>query len=219
VDETVKYFRSGNQADLLFLDIQLADGKSFEIFEKVKIEVPVIFTTAYNQYALQAFKLHSVDYLLKPIQQNDLRVAIEKHKRMYGRKSWSDQDIEALKTLLRNPEKNFKERFLIKAGNKLQYKPVQEVAYFFADGKSTFLVSKKDNRKYLIDYSLDDLENELDPGTFFRISRRVIVALDAIVEIKGLVRTRLEVRLTSAAEVDLTVSRERGQLFKQWLNK
>lgn len=219
VDETVKFFRDGNEADLLFLDIQLADGKSFEIFDHIKVDVPIIFTTAYNQYALQAFKLHSIDYLLKPVQLPDLQRAIDKHKRIYKKRTWDKQDIEILKSVLEKPEKEYKERFLIKAGNKLQYKTVSDAAYFFADGKAAYLVSKKENRKYLIDYSLDELENQINPKDFFRISRKAIVGIDSIAEIKGLVRTRMEVRLTQPAEVDLTVSRERAQQFKEWLNK
>jgi DNA-binding LytR/AlgR family response regulator len=219
VDETVKFFRDGNETDLLFLDIQLADGKSFEIFDQVKVDVPIIFTTAYNQYALQAFKLHSIDYLLKPVQLAELQRAIDKHKRIYKKRAWDKQEIEMLKSILERPEKEYKERFLIKAGNKLQYKTVSEAAYFFAEGKAAYLVSKKENRKYLIDYSLDELEKQINPNNFFRISRKAIVGIDSIAEIKGLVRTRMEVKLTQPAEVDLTVSRDRAQLFKEWLNK
>ena len=218
VEDTIRFFQSGKQADLLFLDIQLADGKSFEIFDSVNIDVPIIFTTAYDQYALQAFKLHSIDYLLKPIQRDDLKLALDKHRRVSGNRQLLDKDIELLKSLVLKSRKEYKERFIIKAGSKLQYKPVQEAAYFFADGKTTFLVTKKENRKYLIDYSLEDLEKELDPKNFFRISRKVIVGIDAIAEIKGLISTRLEVRLQQPSEFDLTVSRDRAQRFKEWLN-
>jgi DNA-binding LytR/AlgR family response regulator len=185
----------------------------------VKVDVPIIFTTAYNQYALQAFKLHSIDYLLKPVQLTDLQRAIDKHKRIYKKRAWDKQEIEMLKAILDKPEKEYKERFLIRAGNKLQYKSVEEAAYFFAEGKAAYLVSKKENRKYLIDYSLDELEKQINPKDFFRISRKAIVGIDSIAEIKGLVRTRMEVKLTQPAEVDLTVSRDRAQQFKEWLNK
>ncbi len=219
VEDTVKFFQSGRQTDLLFLDIQLADGKSFEIFDFVNIDVPIIFTTAYDQYALQAFKVHSIDYLLKPIQREDLKSALDKHRRVTGKRHLRDEDIELLKSLVQKSTRTYKERFIIKAGSKLQYKPVQEAAYFFADGKTTFLVSKKENRKYLIDYSLEDLEKELDPKNFFRISRKAIVGIEAIAEIKGLISTRLEVRLLQPSEFDLTVSRDRAQRFKEWLNQ
>lgn len=219
VEDTIGFFKSGKQTDILFLDIQLADGKSFEIFDSVKVDVPIIFTTAYDQYTLQAFKQNSIDYLLKPIQRADLNFALDKYKRIASRSHLKQEDIALFKSLIQNAKRTFKERFIIKSGNKLQYKPVQEVAYFFADGKTTFLVSKKENRKYLIDYSLEELEDQLDPDVFFRISRKVIVGIDSIAEIKGLISTRLELRLHQPVEFELTVSRERAQRLKEWLNK
>ena len=219
VEDTVIFFKSGKNIDLLLLDIQLADGKSFEIFEKISVDVPVIFITAYDQYAIQAFKVHSIDYLLKPVQQEDLQRAINKFKRHAAPKILEPLEISALRELLLKTSKSFKERFLIKAGNKLQYKPIAEVAYFFAEGKEAYLVTRKENRKYLIDQTLEELESVLDPGIFFRISRKFIVSIDSVAEARGLVSTRMEVKLNQACEHDLTVSRDRAQLFKNWLDR
>ncbi len=219
VSEAVAFLRKAKSIDLLLLDIQLADGKSFEIFEKIDIDVPVIFTTAYDQYAIHAFKFHSVDYLLKPIQQDDLRQALSKLKKFSFPKGSGSIDINALKELLNKTSKSYKERFMIKTGNKLQYKPTSEISYFFAEGKEAYLVTKNENRKFLIDHTLEDLESLLDPREFFRISRKFIIHVDSIREIKGSVSTRLEVKLNQGCEYDLAVSRDRAQELKAWLDR
>lgn len=219
VEESVNFFRSGKKIDLLFLDIQLADGKSFEIFDKVKMDVPIIFTTAFDQYAIQAFKVHSIDYLLKPLQQSDLQRALDKFKKLSAPTTLTTADLISLKTLLAQNSKSFKERFIIKSGNKLHYKPASEVAYFYADGKLAFLVSKKENRKYLVDHTLEELETTLDPKFFFRISRKFILSVDCISEVKGLISTKLVVKLNQPCEHDLSVSRDRAQDFKNWLDR
>jgi DNA-binding LytR/AlgR family response regulator len=139
VAETARFFESKPKVDLLFLDIQLADGKSFSIFEKVQIDTPIIFTTAYDQFAIQAFKLNSIDYLLKPIQESDLIAALEKFKRLSPTsKTLSEDDIKMFKSLLNQSSLGYKERFVVKAGNKLQYKPVNSIAYFYAEGKMAY---------------------------------------------------------------------------------
>ncbi len=218
VEDAVTFFRSGKKTDLLLLDIQLADGKSFEIFDKVKIDTPIIFTTAFDQYAIQAFKVHSIDYLLKPFQQSDLNCAIEKFRKISVPASLTSEDLTELKALLAKNKNTYKERFIIKSGNKLQFKQTDDIAYFFADGKTAFLVSKKENRKYLIDHTLEELENALNPKAFFRISRKFILSVDSIAEVKGLISTRLEVKLNQPCEHELAVSRDRAQDFKNWLN-
>jgi len=220
VQDVVSYFSSGKRADLVFMDIQLADGKSFEIFEKVSIESPIIFTTAFDQYALQAFKQHSIDYLLKPIRSEDLRKAIDKLKKVYGSGlRLTEDDIRALKELVQQNNSRFKQRLLIKSGNKLQYKPTNTVAYFFADGKIVYLVGKGDNKRAIIDHTLEELEEILNPDQFFRISRKYIVNFDSVLEVKGLISSKLEVRLHQPSEHELTVSRERMHDFKAWLDR
>lgn len=219
VTEAVAFLREAKSIDLLLLDIQLADGKSFEIFEKMDIDIPVIFTTAYDQYAIHAFKFHSIDYLLKPIQQDDLRQALSKLKKLSIPKGSGSIDINVLKEFLNKANKQYKERFVIKTGNKLQYKPVSEIAYFFAEGKEAYLVSKSENKKFLIDHTLEDLERLLDPREFFRISRKFIIHVDSIREIKGSISTRLEVKPSQRCEHDLSVSRDRAHEFKAWLDR
>jgi len=219
VEDAIAYLRLGKRIDLLLLDIQLADGKSFEIFEKISTDVPVIFTTAYDQYAIQAFRFYSIDYLLKPIQQDDFQRAIDKFRRRTSGTTLEPIEITALRDLLSRPSRNFKERFLIKSGNKLQYKLSADVAYFFAEGKEAYLVTKKESRKYLIDQTLEELERVLDPAVFFRISRKFIVNIDCIAEVRGLISTRLEVKMNQTCEHELSVSRDRAQVFKNWLDR
>lgn len=217
VEDTVNFFKTGKHVDLLFLDIQLADGKSFEIFEKVNIDVPIIFTTAYDQYAIRAFKFHSIDYLLKPVQYEELQQALSKLKRLSN--ASTSIDINTLKKILLESPKHYKERFVIKVGNKLQYKQTTDVAYFFAEGKEAYLVTKSENRKFLIDQTLEELEGVLNPEIFFRISRKFIVNIDSILEVRGLSSLGMEVKLKQGTEHSLVVSRERAQKLKKWLDR
>jgi DNA-binding LytR/AlgR family response regulator len=219
VDGLVQFYKQGNTTDLLLLDIQLADGKSFEAFQKINISTPIIFTTAYDQYAIQAFRHFSVDYLLKPIQKEDLCRALNKFQQLSKPVSINSAAFEALNKLLQKNTTNYRERFIIKAGNKLQFKSTQEVAYFYADGKSTYLVSKKENRKYLIEHTLEELEAALNPNLFFRISRKFILHVESIAEVKGLMSTRMEVKLNQPCDQELLVSRERSKSFKNWLDR
>jgi DNA-binding LytR/AlgR family response regulator len=219
IEETVSFFSSANKTDLLFLDIELVDGKSFEIFNRVAVDAPIIFTTAYGQYALQAFKHLSIDYLLKPVQQEDLEAAIAKWKRMRQQPGNVNTQLTELKDWLLKEKQKPKERLLVKSGNKLQYKSTDEVAYFFADGKEVYIYTLNDNKKFLIDYTLEQLEGKLDHARFFRISRKAIVNVDAIAEIKGLISTRMEVKLKQPSIHELTISRDRSSDFKAWLDR
>jgi DNA-binding LytR/AlgR family response regulator len=219
IEETVSFFKAGNTTELLFLDIELADGKSFEIFNQVKVTAPIIFTTAYDQYALQAFKHFSIDYLLKPVRQEDLEKALDKWKRVSERPAKWDDQLSQLKEWLRSESQKPKERLLVKSGNKLQFKPTEEVAYFFADGKEVYIFTLGENKKFLIDYTLEELEKQLDKEKFFRISRKAIVNAKAIGEIKGLISTRLEVRLNQPCPHELSISRDRSAAFKSWLDR
>ncbi len=218
VEDLVRILAAPNSIDLLLLDIQLADGKSFEAFDKTQIDKPIIFTTAYDEYAIQAFKHYSIDYLLKPVKKSELQIALDKFRRVTV-KSFQPEEMALLKEVLKQSNTTYKERFLLKAGNKLQFKLASEVAYFFADGKVAYLITKKDNRKFMIDQTLEELENLLDPVSFFRISRKFIVSIDAIAEVKGLISSRMELKLNQACEHDLTISRERVHAFKNWLDR
>lgn len=218
IEDTLEFFRSGKKADLMMLDIQLADGRAFELLEKMTLDIPIIFTTAYDNFALQAFKHHSIDYLLKPIQQEDLKLALAKYRRI-SENRLDVGEVRSLRNLLAKVSRNYRERIIIKAGNKLYFKQVNEVALFIADGKSTYLLPRNDSRKFLIDHTLEELENTLDPNYFFRISRKYILNVDSISEIKGLISGRLEVKLNQVFDQELLISRERAQDFKKWLNR
>jgi DNA-binding LytR/AlgR family response regulator len=219
VSDVINILRSVKSIDLMFLDIQLADGKSFEIFDFVSTDVPIIFTTAYDQYALKAFKLHSIDYLLKPIQKEQLEAAMDKFKRLKTKAALTSEHIQSLRELIDTKPTSYKQRIVVKAGNKLQFKPTEEVAYFFADGKEAYMVTQKEHRKHLVGYTLEELEKLLNPDDFFRISRKFIVRAEAIAEVKGMMSTQLEVKLGHSSEHSLTVSRERINEFKRWLDR
>ncbi len=217
VQDIVEYFNAGNTADLLMLDIQLADGKSFEIFDQIPVDRPVIFTTAYDHYAIEAFKHHSIDYLLKPVKKADLTRALAKYKRL--NKATNGLNLDDLKQLLGQGEKTYKERFLIRFGNRLQYKNADEISYFYADGKTTYMVAKGSARKYIVDHALEDLENLLKPMHFFRISRKYIISIEVVKEARSMSSSRLELLLNQPTEHEFVVSRQRIQKFKEWLNQ
>lgn len=218
VSDTIAFLQNGTPLDLLVMDVQLADGKSLEIFEKMDIDIPVIFTTAYDQYAIEAFKGNSIDYLLKPVQLNDMQRALKKLQRLQATKILPPQQIDILRTLITD-RPVYKERFLIKSGNKTQFKPINDVKLIFADGKNAFIITNSENRKYLIDHTLDELEQLLNPNQFFRINRKYIVNLDFIRELKGQVSTKLEVVLNEPCDQELVLSRDRAADFKKWIDR
>lgn len=221
VEESVEWFTNNEHPDLIFLDIQLSDGLSFEIFEKIDIKSAIIFTTAYDEYALKAFKMNSIDYLLKPIDENDLEVAVTKFKTRLPKSTSENQnlqlDFEQIRRMLSNPfEKNFKKRFTVKIGQHLKVITTDEIECFFSENKGTY-IHTFDNRNYLIDSTLEILEQELDMKDFFRVSRKFIVPLQAIKEIQVYTNSRLKVILPSYKEDEVIVSREKVQDFKSWL--
>jgi DNA-binding LytR/AlgR family response regulator len=208
--------------DLVFLDVQLADGKSFEIFNKIKYPHPVVFTTAYDEYALSAFKLNSIDYLLKPIKPEELSNAIDKFKNIKKENSRVPViDRELIASIL--DEKNntqYKQRFLVKLGNRIQFKLTAEAAYFSADGKVCYMIHAPSGQRYIVDHTLEELDSDLlDPTRFFRISRQHIVNIDCIREMKNEVSGRPELLLSLPIKEKLYVSRTRTVDFKNWMNK
>lgn len=218
VEKALNWFSENEHPDLIFLDIQLSDGLSFEIFEKTSIKSAVIFTTAYDEYALRAFKLNSIDYLLKPIDEDDLEVAISKFKmRLPKQENIIQLDFEQIKRMFQNPfEKKFKTRFTVKIGQQLKVISVNEIECFFSENKGTY-IHTFDNRNYLIESTLEVLEQELDSKEFYRISRKFIVSLKAIKEIVVYSNSRLKVILPSYKEEDVVVSREKVSDFKNWI--
>lgn len=217
VEEAIAWFSTNKHPDLIFLDIQLSDGLSFEIFEKVTIKSAVIFTTAFDEYALRAFKLNAIDYLLKPIDEDDLEAAVSKFQSNQSKSNPVQLDFESIKKMLQNPfEKSYKTRFTVKIGQHLKIITADEIECYFSENKGTY-IHTIDNRNYLIDSTLEVLENELDPKNNFRVSRKFLVPLRFIKEIVLYSNSRLKVILPSYKEDEVIVSREKVQEFKLWL--
>lgn len=215
VKSAVEWIKNHPAPELAFFDIQLADGLSFKIFEQTTIKCPIIFTTAYDQYAIQAFKVNSVDYLLKPISKDELSNALTKFKQN------NSPQIDT-KTLLQilgnNNEKQTKERFIIKVGEHLRSILSAEIAVFFSEDSTTFLIDTKRN-KYILDYTLDHLEGVLDSTCFYRISRKFIIHIDCISDMITYSKSRLKIELGQYKSDELIVSRDRVADFKKWLDR
>jgi len=217
VEESIQWFQNNQHPDLIFLDIQLSDGLSFEIFDAVEIKSAIIFTTAYDEYALRAFKLNSIDYLLKPIDEDDLEVAVNKFKARQPKAAPVSLDFETIKRMLANPEvKTYKKRFTIKTGQHLKMINIEEVECFYSENKGTYLHTL-DNRDYLLEGTLEQLESELDPKDFFRVSRKFIIPMKNIKDIVVYSNSRLKVILPTYKEDEVIVSREKVSDFKNWI--
>jgi DNA-binding LytR/AlgR family response regulator len=217
VEESLEWFQNNDHPDLIFLDIQLSDGLSFEIFEKIDIKSAVIFTTAYDEYALRAFKLNSIDYLLKPIDEEELATAISKFANQYQVNSVSNLDFEAIKRMLVNPiSKEYRKRFSVKIGQQIKVIDVAEIECLYSENKGTY-IHTLDNRDYLIDSSLEVVEAELDPKDFYRISRKYIIPLQSVKEIQLYSNSRLKISLPTYKADEVIVARERVSDFKEWL--
>ncbi len=217
VQESIDWFRNNKHPDLIFLDIQLSDGLSFEIFDVVTIKSSIIFTTAYDEYALKAFKLNSIDYLLKPIDDEELEAAVAKYKEQVPDKKQLQIDFEDIKKLLVNPiDRVYKKRFTARVGQHLKIFSVEEIECFYSENKGTYLHTT-DNRNYLIDTTLESLEEELNPQQFFRTSRKFYININAISDIISYTNSRLQVKLNHFNDHEIIVARERVKDFKMWL--
>lgn len=217
VTEAVEWFKNNEQPDLIFLDIQLSDGLSFEIFEEVKVTSAIIFTTAFDEYALQAFKLNSIDYLLKPIDDEELKTAVEKYKTRQPQSKNVQLNFEDIKKLLGNPvEREFKKRFTTKIGQHIKIISVEDIECFYSENKGTY-AHTKEGRDYLLDTTLEKLEDELSPKEFFRVNRTFYVHIHAIKDIIAYTNSRLQLKLHNYKEQDVIVARERVKDFKVWL--
>ncbi len=217
VEESVEWFKANEHPDLIFLDIQLSDGLSFEIFDAVDVQSAIIFTTAYDEYALQAFKLNSIDYLLKPIDDDDLETAVSKFKMRLPQKQNVTLDFNDIKKLLINPiEREYKKRFSVKVGQHLKLINIDDIECFYSENKGTYLFTNE-GRNYLLDMSLDQLEQELEPQAFFRINRKFFVNIQAIKDMISYTNSRLQIKLKTYGEQDVIVARERVKDFKSWL--
>lgn len=219
IKTTVEWLQSNPQPDLILMDIELADGQSFEVFNLTEVKSPVIFTTSYDEYALKAFKVNSVDYLLKPIQQEELQAALNKFRKLTSSQK-SDLSLDSLVRELQQKlqPKEFRKRFLVKQGQKLVSVEVEDIAYFYSDGRLNFFKTT-DNRKFVVDYTMDELEDMLDPEQYFRISRSFYVSVNSIDKIEDYFGNRLILQLKPMVDKEALVSREKVTDFKKWMGK
>lgn len=216
VEEGLAWFSRNQEPDLIFSDIQLADGVSFDIFKQVQVQCPVIFTTAFDEFAIKAFKLNSIDYLLKPIDPEELNAALNKFRRLH-REQASEASASILQTMLKQLQATtYPERFLIEQSQGLTYIPAKEIAYCFTDQGNTW-VATTDGKKYHVSYNLEKMEAMLDPKLFFRINRKLIVHLQAIVKVQEYFNHRLILQLHPESSLDQIVSREKVKAFRAWL--
>lgn len=217
VKESVKWFSQNTAPDLVFMDIHLEDGLSFAIFEVTSMQVPVIFTTAFDEYTINAFKVNSIDYLLKPINFEDLSRSLDKFHHLKKQFSSNSVDIKSLLDSLVPKENNFKNRFLVNEGNNLIMIEINEIAYFFAEDKFAFLVTHK-GKQYLIDLTLDKLAQTLDPKLFYRVNRQFILSVKSIGTMSKYGTNKLRVNLIPATSKEVFVSMDKYTDFKSWLD-
>ncbi len=212
VTQTVDWIGSTkNEFDLAFMDIQLSDGLSFDIFNQIKLDKPIIFVTAFDEYAIDAFKVNSIDYILKPITFTEVSKALGKFKRM--RTSLTSETIKTVTETIE--KKRYKDRFLVRMGNHIHSIKTEEIALFYAEGRTVFLVTNTD-KKYILDYRLEDLVSLLQPTDFLRVNRTYIMNLNAIKDVIMYSNSRLKITATVSTEKDIIVSRERVAAFKKW---
>ena len=208
---------TNNKPDLIFSDIQLSDGISFEIFKSTEPSCPVIFITAYDQYALDAFKTNSIDYLLKPVKKEELKTAISKFKKMLPAPSAPPIDIEKLLMAYGGQQSGYKKRFVVKYGEHIKTITTEEIAYFYTEDKINFLTTRE-GRRFTIDFNLDALDAMLDPKVFFRINRQFIISINSIGEMFSYSKSRVLIKLIPPSKHETIVSTERSSAFKTWLD-
>jgi DNA-binding LytR/AlgR family response regulator len=224
INASVKWLQSNPTPDLILMDIELADGQSFEIFERTEVKSTVIFTTSYDEFALKAFKVNSVDYLLKPIQKEDLQSALDKFSKMKAMyNNAGNMKVLNVENLVKELQqklqrKEYRKRFLVKLGQKLISIESDDIAYFYSDGRLNFFKTK-DNKRFVVDYTMDELEEMLDPDKYFRISRSFFVSIESIEKIDDYFGNRLILQLTPVVDKESLVSREKVTEFKKWMGK
>jgi len=221
VELAIRYLQNNPQPDLLFLDIQLADGKSFSIFDQVKVNIPIIFTTAFDEFAIKAFELNSIDYLLKPVSMDMLRASLDKFKKVkdyYNHDDFNVQLNSLLQSINKPVETAYKTRFLVNKGDILLPIRTDEIAYFYAEDKAVFLVTTE-NKKYMINYSLEELEDKLNPKLFFRANRQFICMVGVIFKVHNYFNYRLKLELKPDPGTDVIVSKSRTSEFRAWMER
>ena len=221
VEDTVNFLKVSPQPDLIFLDIQLSDGNSFEIFEKQEVNSKIIFTTAYDEYAIQAFKVNSIDYLLKPVDEEKLAEAIEKYERLFHNGiSFPDEAIDypSLSRLLQSGKASYRSRLLVNLADGFQKIDTKDIAWLVSSNKITTAVTF-DGHHHVVDFTLDKLEKELDPDIFFRANRQYILHVDTIHKVETWFNGKLVVKTRPDVKEKIVVSRERARSFKEWINQ
>ena len=223
IESSVAWLKANPCPDLILMDIELSDGQSFNIFQRVSFKCPVIFTTAYDEYAIRAFKVHSIDYLLKPIKEDDLRNALAKFqnmKQLYEGEGDSLQNTisKLLGHLAPPPSTPYRDRFMIKQGQRLLYVGIEEVAYFFSRHKVSF-IKTYEGHEWMVDYNLDEINKMLDPRRFFRLNRQVIAALPAVEKVHLYFNHKLKIHLQPSFSEEVLVSREKAKEFKTWFGE
>ena len=216
VRESIEWLRNNPLPDLIFQDIQLSDGNCFEIYENINLSTPVIFTTAFSEYAIKSFEVNSIDYLVKPYDINELKRALDKYHKYY--RSFNVPEIDLLKEVLARSSSAYKRRFLIRIGDEFRFIQTEEVAYILSEDNLTFLITRT-GKRHPLDQSLASLTLELDPARFFQVNRMCIINIKSIEKISTWFNGRLKLLLTPSVNVDIFVSRERVRQFKIWLNK
>jgi two-component system response regulator LytT len=215
IHSAVSYLKK-NSPDLIFLDIHLSDGESFEIFRQVPVSCPIIFITAYDQFALQAFKLNSVDYLLKPVRREELANALQKFNTQYSSRKEITVDYQKLAEVISREKTEYKKRLLIRYGDLFKTIEIKDAAYFFSENKISYVCTKQ-NARYALDNTLDELEKLLEPKEFFRINRQFIVSVDCIDKMIAVSKSRVKLSLKPPSDQETIVSTERSPDFKKWL--
>ena len=218
VESTVSWLKKNNSPDLIFLDIQLTDGTSFDILKEVEINCPAIFTTAYDQYALKAFELQSIDYLIKPISQEKLSNSMEKFKEMKDSLSSKNIDYTQILNAVKSIGKEYKLRFLVKTGSAMKSIGVMDIAYFYSEDKLVFIKTKS-NQRFVIGESLDELESIINPLDFFRINRKYILNFDVIQKVHPHFNGRLKIEFNPSPDENIYISNRRATPFKEWMDK
>ncbi len=214
ISDTVQWIESNPRPDLIFLDIHLADGLSFEILEKVDVEAPIVFTTAYDQYAIRAFKYNSVHYLLKPIEEEELKNALEKYRNAH----LEPLAPQKTKVLKEDVKSRFKRRFVSRIGDRIEIILTEEIQFFYSENKGTYAKTVS-GKNFLLDQPLEEVENMLDPEVFFRLNRKYLAQMKSIHEIRAYSNGRVRVELADCDDRDIVLSRERTRAFKDWINK
>lgn len=217
ISDTLKWLRNHNSPDLIFSDIQLADGLSFEIYKKIQVNCPIIFTTAYDEYMLDAFRTNGIDYLLKPIEEESLNRSIEKFERLKKSESEPNNEVGKLMQLLETRAYKYKTRFLVKLGTKLIPVQAEHIAYFQSSQGSTDMILNN-GKRLVIDQTLDELQNVMNPVHFFRLNRQYLAQIGSIESIHQYFKGKLKVVLQPAATDDVIISREKSRSFKNWID-